>query len=87
MKLEDQYATQKIENETTEQLFKQNSFKVHESEIPEYLTIRLGMTERALFARMLSKWGIPIEHVGDTFEHILNEGVQRYYKERYPDEV
>jgi hypothetical protein len=58
-------------------------FKVHESEIPEYLTIRLGMSERALFARMLTKWGISVEFAGDTFEHILNQGVRKVYEERY----
>ena len=61
-------------------------FKVYESEIPEYLTIRLGMNERALLARMLTKWGISVDVAGDTFRHILNQGVCRIYEERYGEE-
>lgn len=86
MRLEDQHEVQKSEILTTAQLQQQYNFKVYESEIPEYLTIRLNATSRALFARMLTKWGISMEHVGDTFEHILNESVSKYYEERYGEE-
>jgi len=68
---------------TAKAIHHQSKFKVNEREIPEHITIRLNMTTRALFARMLTEWGTPIEHVGDTFEHILNEGVRKYYEERY----
>ncbi len=51
-----------------------NKFKVHESEIPEQITIHLGMTERALFARMLTAYGFSVDVAGDTFEHIIKKG-------------
>ena len=57
-----------------------------QSEIPEYLTTRLGMNERALFARMLTAYGIKVEDAGDTFEHIIRRGIQEFYDKRFPDE-
>lgn len=57
--------------------------KVHENEIPEFITVHLGMNERALFARILNMSGIGIENVEDTFEFILKRGLDMYYKEKH----
>ena len=62
-------------------------FKVNEREIPKQITVNLGMTERALFARMLTAWGFGVEVAGDTFEHIIREGIKKVYAERFPEEV
>jgi len=61
-------------------------FKVNEHEIPSKITVNLGMYERALFARMLTAWGFGVEDAGDTFEHILKQGLRKIYDEKFGDE-
>jgi hypothetical protein len=61
-------------------------FKVHETEIPKQITVNLGMYERALFARILTRCGINVDNAGDTFEFIFKKGLRKYYEERYGEE-
>lgn len=56
-------------------------FKVHQEEIPEKVTVHLGMTERSLLARMLTAWGFSVEDAGDTIEHIMKKGIHKRYQE------
>jgi hypothetical protein len=63
-----------------------NKFKVNEREIPSELTIHLGLMERALFARMLTAYGISVDVAGDTFEHLLKTGLKTLYNERFPED-
>jgi hypothetical protein len=60
-----------------------NDFKVNENEIPEQITVHLGMNERALFARMLTAYKFSVEDAGDTFEHILKQGLRKTYEDQF----
>lgn len=60
---------------------------VHESEIPPNITIKLGLEDKAILARMLTKFGIGVDVVGDTFEHIFKTALKNEYKNRFPDEM
>lgn len=61
-------------------------FKVNEKEIPSQITINLGLMERALFARMLTKYGISVDVAGDTFEQIFKTALKNEYKTRFPED-
>lgn len=61
-------------------------FKVYEQEIPSKITLNLGLTERALFARMLTAYGISVEDAGDTFEHLLKTGLRELYEKRFSND-
>jgi len=63
-----------------------SKFKVNEYEIPLKITVNLGMYERALFARMLTAWGFGVEDTGDTFEHVLKQGLRMVYEEKFREE-
>jgi len=61
-------------------------YKVHKCEIPKKIIVNLGMHKRALFARMLTAYGISVDVAGDTFEHIIREGIKMVYENRFKEE-
>jgi len=63
-----------------------NNFKVYENEIPKKIDVNLGLNERAMFARMLTAWGFSVEDAGDTFEHVLKQGLKKVYDETFKED-
>ena len=63
-----------------------NNFKVYENEKPKKITVNLGLNERAMFARMLTACGFGVEDAGDTFEHVLKQGLKKIYDETFKED-
>lgn len=61
-------------------------FKVYEDEIPSQITINLGAMDRCLFARLLTAYGISVDNVGDTFQHLFKKGLRKVYNEEFPND-
>ena len=56
-----------------------DNFKVRENEIPDRIVINLSMTEKAIFADLLTKYCIPVDVAGDTFQHLYRKSLEKMY--------
>ena len=61
-------------------------FKVYEDEIPSQITINLSSMEKAVFARLLTKFGFGVDVAGDTFRHLYKKGLFKVYNEYETEE-
>jgi hypothetical protein len=64
-----------------------NNFHVSSNDIPDKMTIYLSETEKCIFARLLTKFGISPDVAGDTYHHLYKKGLEKVYEQHNSEKL
>jgi hypothetical protein len=68
-------------NKEVAKIYEVKKFRVSTNEIPDRITINISETEKCIFADLLTRYGIPVDVAGDTFQHLYRKGLEKMYQE------